>query len=160
MEHPANFQHHDPELTRGVMRWIRKQGIFLMLLFGVLFLSSGRLDWGMGWFYFVLCTAFVIAQALILIPRNPALIAERSQRQEGTKSWDTVIASFAILWLPMGAWILAGLDERFSWSPEISLAVRTGACAAWVMGNALLLWGMAWKRHPGAYSSGWKPLPL
>lgn len=143
MEHSTNSQLHEPEVTRGVMRWIRKQSIYLILLFGVLFLSSGRLDWGMGWFYFTLCAAFVIAQALVLIPRNPALIVERSQRQEGTKSWDTVIASLAVIWLPMAAWILAGLDARFSWSPEISMRVHAGALVTWTVGNALLLWGMA-----------------
>jgi len=71
----------------------------------VLMLASGRWDWIAGWIYIEVFLAFDAASALVVIPRNPELLIERSRRSQDVKAWDKVIMPIASGILPF----LAGL---------------------------------------------------
>lgn len=130
------------DIARGVTRWLSKQAFFLILLAVILFVSAGRLAWWQGWLQVGLYVAVVAAQALILIPTHPEVIAERSGYQKGSKGWDVLIAGLAAALLPIVAWVVAGLDARRGWSVMAPALTLIGA-AAWLLGYALLIWAMA-----------------
>jgi protein-S-isoprenylcysteine O-methyltransferase Ste14 len=125
------------------VNWAVK-GLFAKLFVAaVLFTSAGRLDWVMGWVYLGVFLAFDVATALVLLPKSPELLAERARIQEGTKGWDQVLVRLAALYLPMAAWIVSGLDDRFGWSPQMPAALQIAALAVVVSGYGLVVWAMA-----------------
>ena len=134
------------EISRGIRKWWIKAGIGIVMVAAVLFVSSGRLDWTMGWVFLGVYLVFVLAHAAILMPKSPDLIAERSGLQKGTKAWDIVLASLAGVWVPAAIWIVAGLDVRFGRTAEIPLAFQIAALAIMVLGYALVMWAMAENR--------------
>lgn len=127
----------------GVRLWLARQVAFLLILAIVLFALAGRLDWTMGWIQVALYVVVVAVQALLLIPRNPGLIAERSRLQEGTQQWDIVLASLAAAWLPIAAWAVAALDYRYGWSGGFHPAISAAAVLFWLLGYGWVLWAMA-----------------
>jgi protein-S-isoprenylcysteine O-methyltransferase Ste14 len=72
----------------------------------------------------------------------PELIAERGQPRENVKGWDKAISG--LLLIPtLGVLVVAGLDERFGWSPALPLAAHLAGLALMVLGQALFTWAMA-----------------
>ena len=139
----ANRAQAQAATQRKVRLWLAKQVFFLLLLAVTLFWSAGRLDWRQGWLQFGLYVLVVAAQALLLIPRSPELIAERSGYQKGTRNWDLAVTGAAAAVLPMAAWVIAGLDERHGWSPELPLWAEWIAAAVWLAGYALTIYAMS-----------------
>ena len=131
------------EITRGVVNWAVKGLVAKLFVAAVLFASAGRLDWVMGWVYLGVFLAFDVATALVLLPKSPELLVERNRIQEGTKGWDQVLVRLAAVYLPMAAWIVSGLDDRFGWSVQIPPALQIVALVVVVLGYALVVWAMA-----------------
>jgi protein-S-isoprenylcysteine O-methyltransferase Ste14 len=131
------------EITRGVVNWAVKGLVAKLFVAVVLFASAGRLDWVMGWVYLGVFLAFDVATALVLLPRSPELLVERNRIQEGTKGWDQVLVRLAALYLPMAAWIVSGLDDRFDWSVQMPLTLHIVALVVVVLGYAMVVWAMA-----------------
>jgi protein-S-isoprenylcysteine O-methyltransferase Ste14 len=135
-----------PDVRAGVRRWVIKavSGVVSVALF--LFIPAGRLDWVMGWALVGLWALWQAAVGLLLIPRNPELLAERAAGpRKGDKSWDTVLLSIAGV-LTMAQYIVAGLDVRFGWTPrvwpQLPLALQIGALVVSALGYALATWAM------------------
>lgn len=131
-----------PEVKQGVRLWIRKQIIFLIVVAALMFLSAGTLRWMEGWVCLGLMVAIIMFTAAVLIPTNPELIAERSERREGTKSWDLWLVIPAVLIFPLLTWLTAGLDERFGWSGPVPIALWIVAIVLFVAGAMIVLWAM------------------
>ena len=130
------------EVTQGVVKWAVR-GMFAKVVVAlILFLSAGRWDWGMGWVYVGVFFAFDLATALVVLPRNPALLAERAQLQEGTKGWDKIVVRLAAAYFPMASWIVAGLNERWGWEPDVSLVVQIVALLVTLLGYGITVWAM------------------
>ncbi|MBM3136006.1 MAG: isoprenylcysteine carboxylmethyltransferase family protein [Chloroflexi bacterium] len=131
-----------PEVKRGVVAIIIK-GIFgAVFMIALLMLLAGRWDWVWGWVMVFIFVAAATAQVLLLLPTNPALLAERSKglREEGAPLWDKVITSFAVGFLPVAAWIIAALHMRFAWLPSMSLALHVGGTIVFALAWVLVLW--------------------
>lgn len=126
----------------GVRRWLSKQIVSTLTVAALLFISAGRLDWVWGWVQVALYVVVVTAQALLLIPSKPELIAERSGYQKGSKTWDVAIAGLAAAILPMITWVLAGLDLRGGWSPALPIWLHLLAVVVWLLGYSLPIWAM------------------
>jgi protein-S-isoprenylcysteine O-methyltransferase Ste14 len=131
------------ETTRGVVNWAVKGLVAKLFVAAILFTSAGRLDWVMGWVYLGVFLAFDVATALVLLPKSPELLVERAKIQEGTKGWDQVLVRLAAAYLPMAAWIVSGLDDRFGWSVQVPPALQIAALVVVVLGYALVVWAMA-----------------
>ena len=128
--------------SRVVIRWLVREAMGVILVGLVLFYSAGRLDWVMGWALVAITTVWVIANALVMIPRNVELLAERLGPQKGAKRWDTILMSFIGLAV-LARLIVAGLDLRFGWTEEIPLGLQTAALVVAVLGYALGVWALA-----------------
>ena len=87
-----------------------------------------------------------ILNALVLIPTNPELVAERSQIQEGTKAWDKLLVSIVSLFGPLAICLVAGLDHRFGWSSPMPVAALIIGLVLILLGSLLALWAMVANR--------------
>jgi protein-S-isoprenylcysteine O-methyltransferase Ste14 len=130
------------ETIRGVTRWLIREVMGVMIVAATLLIPAGRLDWVWGWAMVGIYAIWVGANALILIPRSPELLAERAVRRRGIKTWDTVILSIIGL-TTIAKHILAGLDVRFGWTGQMPLALHIVALVIAALGYALVTWAMA-----------------
>jgi protein-S-isoprenylcysteine O-methyltransferase Ste14 len=112
----------------------------------------GRLNWAWAWVYVGIVVFFTLVSRVAVIRTNPDLIAERAQslEREDVRGWDRLILFFLLLIGPLAMMIVAGLDERFGWSPQILLAPRLVALAVMVLGYTLSTWAMAVNRYYSA----------
>jgi protein-S-isoprenylcysteine O-methyltransferase Ste14 len=131
------------EVVQARVRTYLVKGAFAKLVMvAILFLTSGRWDWWMGWVLFGIYVTWDTVVALLFIPNHPELIAERAAIYEGTAPWDIVLASLAASLTPMATWIMAGLDLRFGWTGQISPILQFIAFIVIVLGFALVTWAM------------------
>jgi protein-S-isoprenylcysteine O-methyltransferase Ste14 len=141
------------EIIRAVgwKAWLRFIA-FMLLLPIVLFIAAGRLNWVWAWVYAGVIVFFTFVSRIIVIRTNPDLIAERAQSfdREDVRGWDRLILFFLLLVGPLAMMIVAGLDERFGWSPQISVALRLIALAIMVLGYTVGTWAMAVNRYYSA----------
>jgi protein-S-isoprenylcysteine O-methyltransferase Ste14 len=108
---------------------------------GILFASAGKLGWGAGWQYIGLYLVMLAGASFILVPHHSEVIEERSKGVSGGKSWDTWITRLMIL-PTIGLLLLAGLDERFGWTPPLPFWARLLGAGLFIAGYALVLWAM------------------
>jgi protein-S-isoprenylcysteine O-methyltransferase Ste14 len=125
----------------GVRRWLMRETGGVVFVALSLFIPAGRLDWVMGWALVAIYAAWVTAQALILIPKCPELLAERAERRKDLKRWDATLLGIIGL-ATLAKHIVAGLDYRFGWTPPIPLGVQLGAALLAVAALALVTWAM------------------
>ncbi len=87
----------------------------------VLMLCGYDWGWWQGWAYSLLFASSGIGMRLWAERRHPGLMAERAQlsRAPGIKSWDRLLSPLMALSLGLPLFVVAGLDHRFGWSPEI-----------------------------------------
>jgi protein-S-isoprenylcysteine O-methyltransferase Ste14 len=127
--------------------------IAIAALAAMLFLSSWRFDWVMAWVYVgtfaVGLTAMTVYQEL----GNPELAEERSELtpREGVLTWDVILSAVVRVSL-LGSYVVAGLDVRFGWKPEIPLAVQMVAFTLGLLGGGLIAWAMAANRYAAVYA--------
>jgi len=129
---------------RAVIRFV----VTTLFTLGLLFLSAGRLDWWEGWAYtgmtlFVL----VLSRGLILV-RNPGLAKERAEagKRENVKAWDKLLLPVIAIYGPLVSWILAGLDERFGWTPDLPDYIQIIALCVIFLGSMIATWAMVVNR--------------
>ncbi len=130
------------DTSRGVTRWLIREVMGVLFVAATLFIPAGRLDWAWGWAMVGIYAVWVGANALILIPTSPELLAERAARRKGTKAWDTAILGVIGL-STLAKYILAGLDVRFGWTAAMPLLLQIAASLISVLGYALGTWAMA-----------------
>lgn len=126
---------------RGARRWLLREIFGCVMVAALLFVAAGRVDWPMGWALVALYVVWVAANALLLMPRSPGLLAERVTHRFSAKRWDNVILSLYGM-MTLVKLIVAGLDFRFGWTPPLPLAVQIGALVIAALGYALVTWAM------------------
>jgi protein-S-isoprenylcysteine O-methyltransferase Ste14 len=129
------------EIRRGVVLWAVKQAVAITLFGVAAFLSAGRTDWPGGWSLTGVLTAYFLFTLAFLVPRNPALYAERSGMKRGTKKWDLVL-SMLVAYTPLYICIVAGLDMRHGWARPLSTGLWLGSFLVTALGLAVLSWAM------------------
>jgi protein-S-isoprenylcysteine O-methyltransferase Ste14 len=136
-------QENGTELSQGIRKRALQIAFQFLLLAAILFLSSGRLDWWFAWAYLGIFVLGVGANSYVVLRTNPELIAERARQfTPETRTWDRVLAT---LWGVMSVIVMllvAGLDKRFGWSPQIPLAVQLICMLLHMFGSALSSWAL------------------
>ena len=152
----TNTVANQPGAKVSIARLLRR-GVQVLLavaaLAAMLFISSGRLDWVMAWVY---VGAFAIVLVVMVVYQelsNPELLAERSELKprEGVQTWDVILSAVVRLSL-LASYVVAGLDVRFGWKPELALAVQIAALVVGLLGVALIVWAMAANRYAAVYA--------
>lgn len=131
----------DAAIRQGARRWLIREIVGTLFVAGLLFFSAGRWNWGLGWSMVALYALWVTANALLIMPRHPALLAERAQRRLSDRRWDQIILSLYGL-MTLVKYVSAGLDLRYGWSPSLPLALAIGAWIVAALGYALVTWSM------------------
>jgi len=137
---PEEIPHPVPTLT--IVRWLVRETLGVVLVGVVLFLAAGTTDWPMGWALVGVYLVWVCANAMVLIPRSPQLIAERLGPRKGARSWDMAIMTVVGL-ATIGRLVVAGLDMRYSWTVGIDLPIQMIALVVAVLGYAFGVWALA-----------------
>jgi protein-S-isoprenylcysteine O-methyltransferase Ste14 len=130
--------------ARALVRFLA----FALLSPAVLFLAAGTLNWAWGWAYYAtLVLSTVVGRGLIL-RRHPDLLAERAsyRTKEDAKKWDQILVRIVALYGPLISWIVAGLDHRWHWSPEIPPVVRWIAWLVVILGTVFANWALVSNR--------------
>jgi protein-S-isoprenylcysteine O-methyltransferase Ste14 len=101
-------------------------------------LISWRWSWWEAWAYAIISILGFVVSRVLAARRHPDVIAERAQhmQQENIKPWDKQLS----VWLMLGGvavLLVAGLDERFGWSPAFDLPVKLLALVMILAGYAL-----------------------
>jgi protein-S-isoprenylcysteine O-methyltransferase Ste14 len=136
------------DVNRAVLRRLIQVVIQLLIQAAILFVSAGRLDWVMAWAAIGVQVGIMVVNTLVILPKNPELIAERGQIKENVKGWDKLLAVL-IIPLALGVWAVAGLDERFGWLPQLAAdrarpsAIQVVALVLMALGQGLFSWAMA-----------------
>jgi protein-S-isoprenylcysteine O-methyltransferase Ste14 len=134
------------DVTRGVVQRMAQVVIQMVVIAGILLAASGKLDWLWLWAYLGVGLVILAFNAIFLVSKDPEAIAERGKvKREQTKGWDWVITRLLII-PGFGAFIVAGLDERFGWSPAYSSAVHLAALLIWALGQLMVTWAIASNR--------------
>ncbi len=107
-----------------------------------LFWSAGRLDWWAAWAALAVWVAWFTATDLLLIRRDPELMAERQTPPRDAKRWDRVLLGTLRL-LQLGRYVLAGLDQRYGWTAGFPVSAQIVGLMVSLLSYALLAWAMA-----------------
>lgn len=130
-----------PATRRGARRWLLREIFGCAMVAALLFLAAGRLDWAMGWALVTLYVVWVAANAVLLMPTSPALLAERVTHRFSEKRWDNVILGLYGM-MTLFKLVVAGLDFRYGWTPPLPLIVQLGALVVAALGYTLVTWAM------------------
>jgi protein-S-isoprenylcysteine O-methyltransferase Ste14 len=107
-----------------------------------IFWSAGRVDWWPAWAAIAVWLVTFTAMDIVLLRFNPDLIAERLSPPKEAKAWDKAIMSILRL-TQLARYILAGLDQRYSWTGGFPFLAQMAALVVCVLAYALLIWAMA-----------------
>jgi protein-S-isoprenylcysteine O-methyltransferase Ste14 len=131
-------------LWKAIIRFV----ILTLFMFSILFLAAGRFDWWEAWAYVIQGLIVMLLSRGILIAKNPDTAMERAEAGEkaDVKSWDKILMPLTALYGPMASWVVAGLDKRFGWSPDLPDAIQWGALAVIFLGGLLGTWAMVTNR--------------
>ncbi len=136
---PVNPPKENSDMTDRVRKRMRQVIGQFLFIFAILFITSGRLDWVWLWAYLGVGAGILVINLVVV---SPELMAERSEIKENVKDWDRVLAG--LIAIPsLGMFIVAGLDVRFGWSPQVALVIHLIGLALMVLGQGLFSWAMA-----------------
>ena len=128
--------------NRAIIRYFLQIGIFVFFFAASLFFSAGHTDWTMGWVFIAIVAASQISIAIILMMRNPELMIERDIRK-GKRDLDRILTGVMTLFGPISICIVAGLNNRYGWLPQISFTYQIIGVALAILGSILPAWAMA-----------------
>ena len=113
--------------------------IFRAVMLGIFLLSAGRWDWFWAWLNVGI---FYIFDVLSITLVEPSLLVERKRRSADQKAWDKPLVGLAAGLLPLVIGVIAGLDERFGWEPEVADLAQWIGAAVIAVGYGITVWAM------------------
>lgn len=133
----------DLKIRNGAIRWLLRETLMNLLLVAILFGIVARWDWWMGWAFCAIYLCWSAFTALLILPNNPAMLAERARLHRDMRGWDKALIG-AIAVTMTAEYVLASLDVRLGWSPQLPPAVQIAGLAVAILGyDVLLVWAMA-----------------
>jgi protein-S-isoprenylcysteine O-methyltransferase Ste14 len=129
-----------PNAVAGILKRAGAVAILPVLLTVILFLAAGRLDWSWAWVYLGMNLANVLIVGSIAIRTNPVTVAEHDELKK-TEKWD-VGSVFYLLAMYIALPLAAGLDVRFGWARDLSIAWHVAGASVLAVGLGLASWVM------------------
>ncbi len=107
-------------------------------------LAAGDWGWAQGWLYALITIGMSILSRVLIYKKSPDLIKERATytSAEGVKPWDKKLVPWIAIYLPLVTLLVAGLNERFGWPPEVPLWLAWASLVVIVLGYAFGIWAM------------------
>lgn len=119
--------------------------ILVVVLMGLVpFAAAWRLDWWQAWVYSAIMIGTSFLSRYLVFRKNPGLIAERFRftTTKGIEGWDKLLAPMVAIVGPLLTLIVAGLDKRNAWSPDVSLPLQVVAIVLLLLSGAFGTWAM------------------
>ena len=131
---PPSEKHHS--VAAGIIKRFTQIAIGFVVEAAILFLAAGRLTWVWAWVYLAISLVSVAINGAFLLRTSPETVAERGQYNE-MQDWDKIVSGLwsvaQYLLLPL----VAGLDARFGWTPQLSAAWHGAGAVMLVAGLVL-----------------------
>jgi protein-S-isoprenylcysteine O-methyltransferase Ste14 len=141
---PAAESQEQVDRRSVISVWLIRTCIGVIVAAVILFWPAGRLDWAMGWIYIVSLPVIAIVTVVVV---DPGLIAERNQRRHtNQKGWDRVLFGLYGMVMAIAIPVIAGLNVRYGWQPEVPLWVQLAGLVGYAAGWGINLWAMAKNR--------------
>lgn len=133
--------------TASRRQWARLVVVYLVIPM-LLLVCGGDLGWWQAWIYSLLIFAAGIGGHVWAEKRHPGLMAERQNIEnfQNAKTWDKVLAPLMAVSIAFPMVIVAGLDHRYNWSPELPLWLIVIGFILISLGYAFAVWAMAENR--------------
>jgi protein-S-isoprenylcysteine O-methyltransferase Ste14 len=132
----------DSKVRRGARRWLVRETLGNLVLIAILFGVLGRWDWWNGWALSAMYILWSAATAILVLPVNPAMLAERARPGAGSKRWDMALLGVLAL-LMIAEYVVASLDVRNGWSPDLPAALQLASLVIAFLGlDVLFVWSM------------------
>jgi len=134
----------DKQINKILWKGALQLMLLIPLMLGVLLLSAGRWDWWEAWAYTCLGLIMLLGSRVVVIKKYPDLALERSQApdKDNVKEWDRFLMPFTALIAPFLGWIVAGLDQRFGWSPDLPNWIQIIGLVIIQIGSLIGTWAM------------------
>lgn len=128
-------------------QWLKMVFVYLLAP-ATLMICARDLMWWQGWLYSVLIMAAGIGGHLWAEQRHPGLIAERQDKEvlQSAKPWDKVLAPLVAVSFVFPMVIVAGLDHRNGWTPELPVFLNAVGIVLIALGYTIAAWAMAENR--------------
>lgn len=125
-----------------LVRFAFREAVSVVSVGVALFWSAGRIDWWAGWGLVALDCFWIAGTTAVIFRRDPDLLAERLTPRKGSKRWDVTILSLHSL-LQLATFVIAGLDQRYGWTPGLPAVAQIAAFILCLMGYAFAVWATA-----------------
>jgi protein-S-isoprenylcysteine O-methyltransferase Ste14 len=127
--------------------WFRLIMVYLSIPL-ILLVCGGDIRWWQAWAFGVLIFTSGIGGRIWAERRHPGLTAERTHSLEASnvKAWDKVLAPLMALSVSFPLVIVAGLDQRFGWSPVFPIWLNITGILLIALGYAFGVWALAENR--------------
>jgi protein-S-isoprenylcysteine O-methyltransferase Ste14 len=133
-----NLVNSKPEIRRNVIRRMMQFPAAWTFIALLLFISAGSVKWPFAWLFI----ALLVSVDLIGLPFIPLeVLAERGSKKENIENWDKVLGKIIVLNM-MSIFLIAGLDYRWNWSPDIDSILHLASIIVFILGCALEIWAM------------------
>jgi protein-S-isoprenylcysteine O-methyltransferase Ste14 len=130
-----------PSVLAGILKRTGTVAIFFVLIAAILFLAAGRLNWIWAWVYLGISLVSVLINAPIMLRTSPETIAERGELKM-TENWDKAVSGFYALAMYFALPLVAGLDVRFGWVRDPSVAWHVAGAIVLAVGLEVTSWAM------------------
>jgi len=133
--------------TVSSRQWFRLVLVYLLIPL-ILFICAWDPSWWQAWVYTLLILTAGIGGRRWAEQRHPGLTAERQNIEniQNAKAWDKVLAPLMAVSISYPMMIVAGLDHRFYWSPELPLWLSVIGFILIAFGYAFAAWAFAENR--------------
>ncbi len=133
--------------TVSPLHWFRLVAVYLLIPL-ILFVCGGDPGWWQAWLYSVLIVTVGLGGRILAEQRHPGLTADRQNTEiiQNAKAWDKVLAPLMAVSIAYPLVIVAGLDHRYSWSPEFPLWLNAIGFVLISLGYAFAAWALAENR--------------
>lgn len=134
------------DARRAITGWLVRTVLFVPFIGAIVFWAAGTIYWLNGWVYVIW---YLVVSVAAVFVSDPALLAERtsSRRAKGQKGWDKVLMGIYGTLTPLVIPIVAGLNFRFGWPPEVAAWLQVAGFVVYTLGWGLHLWAMAANRY-------------
>jgi protein-S-isoprenylcysteine O-methyltransferase Ste14 len=130
-----------PNIVTGIQARFAQIAIVFLVQAAILFLAAGTLNWIWAWVFLVIYVVSVLINSLFLMRTSPEIVAERGKPAE-MKDWDKTVSGLWGLVQYLLIPLVAGLDVRFGWTGEVSLAWHLAGALVLAAGLGLFSWAM------------------
>jgi len=144
---PSNTVSQKAVQTISPRQWIRLVVAYLLIPM-ILLICGGDLGWWQAWIYSLLILASGIGGRIWAEQQHPGITAERQNKESfhNAKVWDKVLAPLMAVSFVFPMVIVAGLDHRYNWSPEVPLWLGVVGFIFIAFGYTFATWALAENR--------------